>query len=91
MCARDAFCFSLLELELDADTFTRAFSFIKKNGTREETHDDDDDETETDRVVRGVRDEETDRRVVRVVVGAWERCVCIMRAWVGADNLSNES
>ena len=70
-------------MELDADTFTRAFSFIKKNGTREETHDDDDDETETDRVVRGVRDEETDQRVVRVV-GAWERCVvCIMRACVG--------
>lgn len=72
---------------MDADTFTRArVVFVKEeqqdttDGAREETHDDE-TEPETDRVVRGVRDEESDRGV------AWERCVCAC-ACVGADNLS---
>ena len=70
---------------MDADTFTRArVVFVKEeqqdttDGAREETHDDE-TEPETDRVVRGVRDEETRDGVVR---DAWERCVDC----VGADN-----
>jgi len=65
---------------MNADTFTRREE-RPRHGPREETGDE--TETETDRVVRGVRDEETRDGVVRD--DAWERCVDC----VGADNSIN--